>query len=219
MKKLFSRRWHRIPVALVSALLILTLVAGGVFASGYGFFKSALQVQVEEAIVVAMYPDWDNLESYGSVDDVEIALSEIDGLPAISITTIEGYAGAGFVAGEYIVIPVNFRNAGDGELTLGAIVNSENSGGLSLDCIWQENTGGIDPITEESGQQLCRGFVASGTWGTLDGWAGAIDGKGGKSGSAVIGAQVLFVKLSAPGDIVPTEGESYTLIVTFTRGG
>ena len=48
-----------------------------------------------------------------------------------------------------------------------------------------------------------------------DGWTGTIDGNGGKSGSAVVGAQVLFVKISAPGDIVPG---SYTITVTLSRG-
>jgi len=212
MKRFFSKRWHSIPVGIVAVVLALVLVAGGTLAAvGYGFFTSTLQVQVEEAMVVAIWPDWDNLQPYGSVDDVIIALGGTPESPEISITTIPGYAGAGFVAGESIVIPVNFRNAGDGQLNLGALVSG--GGGLVLEYIWQTNSGPAS--TNESGQDMCREFVASGTWDCLSSWAGTIDGGGGKSGSAVVGAQVLFVRIMAPGNIVaPT---TYTFTVTFTR--
>jgi len=192
-------------------LLALVLATGGVFAA-YGFLTATLEVEVEEAIVVGMWPDWDNLEPYGSVDDVDITLSGTETAPVISITTIEGYAGAGFVAGEYIVIPVNIRNAGDGILNLAASVTDGQSSGIVLEYIWQENTG--TPTSLESGQYMCRGFVASGTWQPLDGWTGTIAGNGGKSGSAVVGAQVLFVLVRAPGDVAPG---TYTFWVTLSR--
>lgn len=214
-----KKRWHRIPIVLVSVLLAIVLIAGGVFAiTGYKFFEAPLSVEVEEAMVLGVWnptneadSGWDNLEPYGSVDDVVITLGGTEQNPAFCITTIEGYAGAGFVAGEWIVLPVNFRNAGDGELNLEATILA-NNGGFEVSCIFQENTGPM--TTQESGQDFCREFEASGTWESLDAWTGAITGKGGKSGSAVVGAEVLFVRISAPGDIGPG---NYEVSIAFGR--
>jgi len=210
MKGFMGKRWHRIPVGILTAMLTVCLLAGGALAA-YGFFTADLEVNVEEALVVAIWPDWDNLEPYGSVDDVEILLGGTEEEPVITITTIPGYAGAGFVAGEEIVIPVNFRNAGDGELTLSATA-SGGGGSLVLGCSFEENLG---PATStESGQYLCRGYEAVQTFAGLNGWTGTIAGNGGKSGSAVVGAQVLFIKISAPGDAVPGD---YTYTITLER--
>lgn len=217
MKQFLKKRWHRIPVALVSAILVIALVAGGAFAA-YPFLTANLEVEVEEAMVVAIWPAWDNLEPYGSVDDVEITLTEISPTEAaVNITTIEGYAGAGFVAGEFIVIPVNFRNAGDGSLNLSASVTTvarPAGGNLALTCSFEENAGNVGTLTVESGQQMCREYKATGAFTSLNGWTGTIESKGGKSGSAVVGAQVLFVRVSAPGDVVPG---NYTFTVTLGR--
>ncbi|MBA7701320.1 hypothetical protein ES703_110055 [subsurface metagenome] len=216
MKSFLKKKWHRLPVGIITLILLVCLVAGSAFAA-YDFFISPLQVEVEEAIVLGVWnptdPDhsgWDNLEPYGSVDDVEIVLGGTESNPEFSITTIPGYAGAGLVAGEYIVIPINFRNAGDGELPLGASVDVD---GFLVECIWQTNTGPETSV--ESGQSMCRGFKATGTWASLDGWTGTIAGNGGKPGSAVVGAKVLFVKISAPADIAPG---GHTITVTFSRG-
>ncbi|MBA7676470.1 hypothetical protein ES703_84711 [subsurface metagenome] len=210
--RLLKKRWHSIPVVLVAVLLALALTTGGVFAA-YGFLTTTLSVQVEEAIVVGMWDTWDNLEPYGSVDDVDITLGGTPGAPTIIIATIPGYAGAGFVAGEYIVIPVNFRNAGDGELNLEASVTG-GGGRLTIEQTWEENLGNVGTLTTESGQLMCREFKATETFAALNGWTGTIDGNGGKSGSAVVGAQVLFVKISAPGDAIPG---TYTWTVTLSR--
>ena len=43
MKRFFKKRWHSIPVALVSALLILALTAGGAFAA-YQFFEADILI-------------------------------------------------------------------------------------------------------------------------------------------------------------------------------
>jgi len=210
MKRFLHKKWLSIPVITV---LVLVLAAGGVLAA-YDFMKIAVDVEVEEAIVVAIWPAWDNLEPYGSVDDVEITLSEEVGQPpVVSITTIPGYAGAGFVAGEFIVIPVNFRNAGDGPLTLGAVVG-DNPGGFAIEYNWRTNTGAVTEVGAEN-QQLARDFKDDGNWAPLGGWSEIIAGKGGESGSAIVGAQVLFVRISAPGDIPAPE--TYNLDITFTR--
>lgn len=212
MKQFLRKRWHGIPVGIVPGLLAVVLVAGGVLAA-YPFLKADVEVEVEEAMVVAIWPAWDNLEPYGSVDDVEITLTEISPTEvAVSITTIEGYAGAGFVAGESIVIPVNFRNAGDGELNLAASV-SGGGGRLTLDCTWERNTGTVTEVGAE-GQQLARDFKDHGAWESLNGWTGTIAGNGGESGSAIQGAQVLFVRVNAPGDAIPG---IYTFTVTLGR--
>lgn len=218
MKKFLKKRWHSIPVGIISALLAVCLVAGGAFAA-YNFLTADLQVDVEEAIVVGIWnpgdpahSGWDNLEPYGSVGDVEITLGGTETVPVISITTIPGYAGDGFVAGEWIVIPVNLRNAGDGELNLEASVTG-GGGNLALEYDWETNNG---PATStESGQEMCREWKAHGDdWAPLGGWSATIAGHGGKSGSAVVGAKVLFVKVSAPGDAIPG---TYTFNVYLSR--
>ena len=212
MKRFFKKRWHRIPVALVSALLILALTAGGAFAA-YGFLTSTLTVDVVEAIAVGTWDTWDNLEPYGSVGDVNIELGGTAEAPTITITTAATtpYVGEGFTAGDWIVIPVNIRNGSDGSLDLSAYVTG-GGGNLALEHIWQTNTGPWS--TYESGQYMCRGFQASGTWNPLSSWAPTIPGNSGKSGSAVVGATVLFVRISAPGDAIPG---TYTWTVTLYR--
>lgn len=49
MKRFLKKRWHSIPVALVSALLVLLLTAGGVFA-WYQVTEGTAEVTIDEAI-------------------------------------------------------------------------------------------------------------------------------------------------------------------------
>jgi len=118
MKRLLGKRFHRIPIALVSALLVVVLIAGGALAvNGYSFFTGTVQAEVEEAIALGEFSTWDNLVPYGSdpsavwertegdwyegtLDDVTITLGAD---PTIAITTIEGYDGVGFVAQPHFV--------------------------------------------------------------------------------------------------------------------
>jgi len=68
MKKFLKKRWHHIPVGIVSALLALVLVAGGAFAA-YVTWTGEVSVTVDEAFSVepgltaAIYTDatvtWD----------------------------------------------------------------------------------------------------------------------------------------------------------------
>ena len=55
MKGFLKKRWHRIPVALVSSLLVLLMVAGGVLAA-YNFLSGTVEIEVEEAMTVSY--DW-----------------------------------------------------------------------------------------------------------------------------------------------------------------
>ena len=110
-------------------------------------------------------------------------------------------------------MPGNFRTAGAGALDLAALVTA-NGGGLLVDYCWRTNTGVVTEVGQEN-QQLARDFKDNGTWAPLEDWTATIAGKGGMSGSAIVGAQVLFVRISAPGHIVAPA--TYTLGVTFTR--
>lgn len=211
MRNFLKKRWHGIPVGIVSGVLALALVAGGAFAA-YSFLEADIEVEVEEAMVIGIWDTWDNLEPYGSVDDVEITLGGTLEVPVINITTIEGYAGEGFVAGEWIVIPVNLRNAGDGTLNLEASA-SGGGGYLVLECSYEENLGPVSSWGPEN-QPLCREYQAVDEFDPLHGWADTIGPNGGKSGSAVVGAKVLFVRVSAPGDVIPG---TYTFHVTLNR--
>ena len=214
MKSFLNKRWHSIPVALVSAVLVLALVAGGAFAA-YSFFTTTAQVQVIEAIAVGM-GTWDNLEPYGSVDDVNIT---VDGdVLTITASADTPYVGEGFCPGEWIVFPLNIRNGSDGDLTLGATVESN---GLIVTASYELNVGAkTDEIPAgHEGDFLAYDFKAMGTFGNLNGWSVVVDGNSGFSGSAVHNAQVLFVKISVPGDAAPSpEGTpSYTLTITLDR--
>jgi len=214
MKQFLEKRWHGIPVGIVSGVLALVLVAGGAFAA-YGFLKADIEVEVGEAIAVGTWDTWDNLEPYGSVDDVDITLGGTVEVPEITITTAAEtpYVGEGFVAGEWIVIPVNIRSGSDGSLNLSASVTGNAVGNLDLDYDWETNGGPAS--STESGQEMCREWKAHGDdWAPLSGWNVTIPGPYGKSGSAVVGAKVLFVKISAPGDVVPG---TYTFHVTLSR--
>jgi len=228
MKRFLKKRWHSIPVGIVAVLMALILVAGGAFAAGYGFFTSALQVEVEEAMVVGAWNTWDNLKPYGSdteavwvdgdpgagtLGDVAITLGGTSEEPTVSIATIEGYAGAGFVAGEWIVIPLNIRNGSSGELTLSASVAGDVGDNLVLGASYEENFGPQSSLGPE-GQSLCREYKAIEDFNLLDNWSAIVPGNSGKSGSAIVGAKVLFVRIFAPGDAAP---ETYTLTVTLER--
>ncbi|MBA7715314.1 hypothetical protein ES703_124355 [subsurface metagenome] len=231
MKKFLHKKWLSIPVIVV---LVLALAAGSVMAA-FSFMSVDVDVQVEEAIVVGLFDTWDNLEPYesnpdvvwedvdevsGILGDVTISLGEIEGNPTLSIATGEGATpGSGFVAGEWIVIPVNFRNAasiGSVPLTLGATVSPDPFGDyLAVTYIWTENTG--TGVPDEDGREFCRDFkpAEDGDWPELTAWEGTIGGGEGMSGSAEVGAQVLFVKITASGDIEAPI--TYDFDVTFTR--
>ena len=215
----------KISVVLVSVLLAIVLIAGGVFAAtGFPFFVGTVQAEIEEPIALGEFSTWDNLKPYGSdpaavwereqtswhtgeLGDVAITLGED---PTITIAGIGGYVGAGFVAGEWIVIPLNIRNGGSGSLSLSASV--ETTGDLEVDYCWLTNTGAV--TEEHPDGDLNYGFRDDESWAPLGEWAETIEGYGGESGSARLGAQVLFVRIRAPGTAAPV---TQTLDITLYR--
>lgn len=53
MKQFLRKRWHRVPIGIISAVLVTCLLAGGVFAA-YQFFTATAEVKVEEAFTVGL---------------------------------------------------------------------------------------------------------------------------------------------------------------------
>lgn len=220
MKRFLKKRWLGLPIGIITVVLLVLVLTGTALAvNGYVFFEGKVDAEVKEAIVVGAFDTWDNLHPYGSnaeavwvdtvpgageLGDVTISIvPEGEGVYTLTIvggTTVigEGYAGTGFVAGEWIVIPINLRNGSSVALDLGATAEAV---GLELDYCWRTNTGALTGV--ESGQNMARNFKDDGKWESLDVWAATIAGYGGKSGSAVQGAEVLFVKITVPQDAAP----------------
>lgn len=78
MKKLFAKRWHSIPVAVISAVVLVCLLAGSAFAA-YSFLSLNVVAGVEEPMVVSLDYDaggtaygWATLSS-GAFDDWGVA--------------------------------------------------------------------------------------------------------------------------------------------------
>lgn len=205
MKSFLKKRWHGLPVGIVAILLALVLVAGGALAAAYSFWTGAASVEVMEAVAVGA-GTWDNLEPYGSVDDVTITFDE-DGITIVHSADTP-FVGEGFCPGEWIVIPLNIRNGSDGELTLSASA-SGGEGNLNLEYLWKTNDG-----TPVDGDGCCFGYMPTGTWAPLTAWNPTIAGNSGESGSAKVGATVLFVRISVPGNAVPG---TYTCYITLGR--
>jgi len=209
MKHFLHKKWLSIPVIVV---LVLALTAGGVLAAGYGFFTATLSAEVVEAVAVGA-GTWDNLEPYGSVDDVDVVF----GADTLTITTIGSgnVTGSGFAPGEWIVIPLNIRNGSDGALALTASTGGQVNK-LILEASYETNVGAkTDDIPAgHEGDFLAYDFKALGVFNLLDNWSTTVEGNSGFSGSAVHNAQVLFVKITAPGDIVPG---TYTVTLTLER--
>lgn len=207
MKGFFAKRWHGIPVGVVSAALLVCMLAGSAFAV-YGFFTAKIVATVEEAV----YPSYgwgDDLAPYmlpiGAVPPLVVAnpvkwqAPASLGVPAI-FTITKGAADASeFVAGEVLVIPIAFRNRGDAPITIGTTVTGDP---LILKWAWETNTTGAD----------YRATDAS-TWNTFP-FITVLAAHGGNFGSAQIGATVLFIKVKVPTDAAPGV---YTITITFTR--
>ncbi len=211
-----KKMWHRIPIVLIAVFLAVVLMTGVVFAAvGYPFFAGTVSAEVEEPIALGEFSTWDNLKPYGSdpsavweweqdawytgvLGDVTITLGEPPA-PTITIAGIGDYVGAGFVAGEWVVIPLNLRNGGSGSLILSASVETE--GELEVGYCWLTNDGAITDTHPDG--DLAYDFKDDGNWAPLSGWSEELGAYGGESGSARLGAQVLFVRIRAPGNAVP----------------
>lgn len=212
MKRFLKKRWLGLPIGIITVVLLVLMLAGTALAvNGYVFFEGKVDATVREAIAVGAFGTWDNLHPYGSDvnavwEDTPIDGEHTDGTGtlgdvAISIVPDGDEActlviatlgsgdtvGTGFVAAEWIVIPINLRNGSSVALDLGAVADG---GGLILDCVYEENDVG-------------EGFMPTSAWAPLNEWTATIPGYGGNSGSAVVGAKVLFVRITVPQDAVP----------------
>jgi len=81
MKRFLRKRWHSIPVALVSALLILCLMAGGVFAA-YNWLSFDIEVGVKEPLTI-------EFNTFGLYSDEDVWIPVEEGITL----TMWGHAG------------------------------------------------------------------------------------------------------------------------------
>jgi len=229
MKRFLKKRWLGLPVGIIIVVLLVLVLAGGALATnGYTFFRGGVDATVREAIAVGAWDTWDNLHPYGSdvnavwedtgpgagvLGDVTISIAPAGDVYVLTIATLGSgdHVGTGFVAGEWIVIPINLRNGSSVALDLGAVADG---GGLTLDCCWLENDGAVTESHPDG--DLAYGFKDDENWVSLNTWTATIPGYGGHSGSARIGALVLFVKITVPQDVVP--GEFSTITFSLARG-
>jgi len=72
MRKFLKGRWHNIPIGIVSALLILVLVAGSAFAA-YTVWSGSAEVTVEECFTVS-YWDGDSWETLPNGNEWPVSL-------------------------------------------------------------------------------------------------------------------------------------------------
>jgi len=219
MKRFLKKKWLGVPVGIISIVLLVVVLAGTALATnGFVFFRGGVDATVREAIAVGAFDSWDNLHPYGSateavwvdsgahddgtgvLGDGRISIAPVGDVYTVTIvhSAETPFIGEGFCPGEWIVIPINLRNGSSVALDLGADATAL---GLELDYCWQVNDG--EPTGAESGQEMARNFIATGDWAPLGDWQEQIPGYGGKSGSAVIGAEILFVKITVPQDAVP----------------
>ena len=196
MKRFLKKRWLGLPVGIITVVLLVIMLAGTALAvNGYIFFRGNVDAEVREAIAVGAFDSWDNLHPYGSdanavwvdngehndgmgtLGDVDISIVPDNGGYVLTIATAAEtpYVGEGFVAGEWIVIPINLRNGSSVALNLGA---GARAGTLILEYSWLTNTG--TRTAWESGQEMARDFKGGNVWAPLDGWRGTIPGYGGK---------------------------------------
>jgi len=217
MKRFLKKRWLGLPIGIITVVLLVLVLTGTALAvNGYIFFRGSVDAEVREAIAVGAFDSWDNLHPYGSdaeavwvdtpvdgvhgtgtgeLGDVAISITLDGDVYTLTIATLsEKYVGEGFAAGEWIVIPINLRNGSSVALDLGA---SAYGGGLILDCVYEENNVGA-------------AFMPTKTWIPLSEWTATIPGYGGNSGSAVVGAKVLFVKITVPQDAIPQAYDTIT---------
>lgn len=198
MRQFLRKRWHGIPVALVSALLLVCLLAGSAFAA-YTFLTVAATVEVQEAIV----------PSFGARDDLApYMIPESDVLPLITVggsgssVTLAITAGtkdaSEFLPGEELILPLNLRNRSNADMPIRITV----SGTPGLDLSWDFETNTVG-----------AGFRPSLPWSGFP--AGFSITTRGNFGSALVNATVFFVRIKVPLDATPG---TYNLTFTFSRG-
>lgn len=216
MKRFLKKRWLGLPVSIITVVVLMLVLGGTALATnGFTFFKGSVDAEVREAIAVGAFDTWDNLHPYGSdvnavwedtgpgagvLGDVTISIAPDNDAYKLTIAHSANtpYIGEGFCPGEWIVIPINLRNGSSVALDLGADATAF---GLDLEYCWRTNTGAVTETHPDG--DLAYGFKDDGTWEPLEEWTATIDGYGGHSGSARLGAEVLFVKITVPQGAVP----------------
>ena len=122
MKQFLKKRWHRVPVGIVTAVLALVLVGGGVLAA-YPFAKVKVDVTVAEAIVLGYNWAVDDLDPYmepawGVVPDIILTPGPTPYDLTVTIEKKAGEDASEFCPGETLIIPLNLRNRSDGTITV-----------------------------------------------------------------------------------------------------
>ncbi len=111
---MLKRKWHGIPLALVSAVLVLVLIAGGALAA-YNFTGMAVRVEVDEPLQVQYNLYWfvhDTQNPEGRWD--ESGWQDAAGLGA--------EIPAGFSAGDQMVLKLRMNNRANTTLTVSTII-------------------------------------------------------------------------------------------------
>jgi len=112
MTKFFKKRWHSIPIGIISAVMLVVLLAGSVFAA-YGFLSFTTEISVDEPLAVEY-----NLWSKYSGDSEWHSLGDDNSL------TLERSAGDSFV------MSLRITNNADNDLIVDTEMSCDPVGGL-----------------------------------------------------------------------------------------
>lgn len=107
MKSFLKKRWHHLPIGIITAVLALVLVSGGAFAA-YSFLGFTTEIFVDEPLAVEY-----NLQGQYGGDSNWHLLPDQDSL------TIEGSAGDTFS------IDLRINNRANGSLTVNTVMTGQ----------------------------------------------------------------------------------------------
>jgi len=193
MRGFLKKRWHGIPIGILSAVLAICLVAGGALAA-YNFLHIGVSLDVEEAIYMSIDAG-DDLDIYCSGVCPDIVMTPSDSTLTVTMTENPDVDASELTPGEWVVFPINLRNRSDASLTVSATA-SGGSGQVDL----QYKMG------DENGP--------TGSWADLNGWSYGMSPHEGAFGSAMSGATVLFVRVLVHADAAPG---TYGFSIDFSR--
>jgi hypothetical protein len=194
MRRFVKKRWHGIPIGIISAVLAVCLIAGGVLAA-YNFLHVGVEVTVEEAIIMSIGAG-DDLDIYCSGVCPDIVMTPSDSTLSVTMAEDPDVDASELTPGEWVVFPINLRNRSDASLTVSATASG---GAGQLDLQYK--------MGDENGP--------SGSWADLNGWSYAMDPHEGAFGSQGPNATVLFVRVLVHTDAAPG---TYSFSINFYRG-
>lgn len=122
MRRFLRKRWHGVPVGIVSGLLALALVAGGVFAA-YQFASFSVDVAVDEPLQVQYNLQYNICDGQGCRVD-ETGWTDVEG------QTVTAF----FSAGDAQVLQLRVNNRANSPLMLDVIA-SGNTGKFDLSAL------------------------------------------------------------------------------------